>query len=1543
MNSDLNKDKNRLQVIKNRLFKAVFFVFAFVFVLLFSIIGSLQIPAVQTYVVQKVSEYVSERINYPIEIGGVNISWFDTVILEEVLINDSLKESFIGSEKIAINFDLKSLISPDIITIEHVELYNPVVSLNWDVKSNTLNINDFIKTVRESFKKHPNKKPKFMPFQILSAGVHNGYFSYSDYRKERMTQQMFDHNYFSVDSIYAQCSDFYLYRDTVQLEVRGLKGIEQRTNFNIKSIDGFFRYTKQSLEFEDVKAYAEDSYISNDIIFRYDNPLSLNYFVDSVNVQLSLDSTVIYTKDLATFAPPVDVLKDRWTLYGDYTGKVNDFSTKNAKIWFGNTSVLKGEIKLDGLPNINETFIKVDLTNSTVTAKDLAPYLRKEKYIREARKFGTIHFDADFAGFPKDFAAHGDFDTKLGSFYSDIRFEIKQNEDYSYYKGVLRTADFHLGEFIEDKRVGKIGLEGKIEGTGFSIDKAKVDLNAKINHVYINKYDYKNIVTDAHLENEFFSGHITILDSNLILVSDGTMDLRNEEKVLDLKSHLKRANLDKINLSDTPFSISSVLDLNLNGNDLDDVQGTADLKNTVIDKEEIHINFDDFYFKSILEENKRTFSINSSLVEFNAVGDFKFKEIYKDFDNLIKEYTLLFKNDSIATKRHYAKKEGTTSNYHLTFNALLKDVDPLIHILNKDIDIAKDTEVKGTVSQGQTTIVNISSEIDYFRYRNLGFHSNVVELNSAKSVDSTDALMMCYFTCQKQDIDKEPNARDLLFEGIWYKDTIDFTAKIYQYSKSNYADLRGNITFHKDKIKASLQDSKLKLIEKLWTIDDRNLIIATKDIIRFNKVTLSNSEQKVTVNGAIGKNATTTLSVQQFDLLNLEPIINMKLNGIFNGEAKITGIWENKPSVNTTMSVSGFKVKNESVGDIKGKASWVHDNQQLDLDVFVEKNGYQIAQLTGDYKPNRATSPLKLKANFSNTDIGFLEPLLYGNVTNLKGQANGDMKITGTLNHPKFNGTPTISNGEFTIDYFKTRYRFSEPIHFKGDSIYLVNAILTDTLWKTKGTVNGGITHTFFKDFKADLSLNLNNTFVLNTTEQDNSLYYGKAFGTGKIDIYGSFNDLYVTSSEVRSENGTKIYIPLDETENITQKDYIRFVSKKEKLKLSNNKDKEKDKKNVSGITVEVNFDITNDADFEIIFDKKAGDIVRANGKGTVLLKMDTRGEFDVYGTYEIQKGTYNFTLVNLINKAFKIQPNSTITWNGDPYDGQLNIRAAYRQNASILPLLKGVTNNDSTFVQRNPDVKRRIPVTVFLNLKGKLLAPEIGFDIKITDYPNYVEVEQAIQDLQSRIKYNEQLLNNQVFSLMVLKQLSPLDQLQVDLGSSSANSVSELFSNQFSYWVGQFDENLEVDIDLSGFDQEDNNTFRLRLSYSILDGKIRVTRDGNFTNLENQSQLANVFGEWTIEYLLTDNGKLKMKAYNRTNQNTVSTALSNSTSTLYGLSLTYTENFDNLSEIFRKNPNKIEGTKEEEIQLKKSEEESEDTEEESEDTSDEENVTNEK
>lgn len=1502
--------KNRLQVIKKRIVKTIFYVLLFVFALAATITGLLQLSSVQTWIVQEVANNLSERINYPISISSVDIDWFDTVILEDVSISDKKRDSFIGAEKIAVKVDLETLLNPHLITIEHIDVYNPIVSLDWDIESNKLNINTFIKSLRESLKKKKSKKPKFIPFQILSAEIHNGYFTYSDYRKSRINAKMFDHNYFSVDSIYAHLDDFYLHRDTIEMNIHHLHGREENIDFDVKDVNTFFRYTKASLEFEHVQAKIEDSYISNTVIFRYAKPTSINYFLDSVTVTLNLDSTVIQTKDLAHFAPPVRQFHDQWTFYGDYQGKVGNFRSNNSRIYFGRKSYLKGEISFQGLPNIKETFMGIILKNSRIASSDLASYLPNKSYLREARKFGTIAFDADFAGFPLDFTAHGDFRTKLGDFYSDLRFEILKDQAMSKYEGHLKTEEFNIGRLIDDKRVGTVAINGSVKGQGFSIKKAKVDINATLQHIEINKYKFKNITTDAHFEHEKFNGLLDIKDTNLVFNAEGNLDLTTTPSIIDIKSELKKAQLREINLTKDSIYLSSSLDLNLKGLDIDNITGDASLKDTYIYHDGIELDLDDFNFESSLDSNNRDFHIASSLVNFDATGEFKFREVFKGLKGMIYEYGLLFRNDSTITSNYYKTKSQDSTDYHIDFKAQLHDINPLLSIFYPNVKISPKTEIDGRVSQNNSSVVDLSSKFDYFQFDDFTFLNNTLEISAAKRTDSTEALAMCYLTSKQQNIKGIPRTKELLFDGVWHRDTINFISKINQYKRTNFAHLKGNILFKNNTIETTLKDSKVKLINKIWAIDENNQITVSKDLVHFKDLSLQNINQRITINGKVGKQEKASLLIEKFNLLNLEPLIGIKLQGIFNGIADVSGIAEQNLFINSHMEINDFKIKEEAVGDFSGSWQWKDSKKQLEVDAVAYRDGAQIAQLTGEYNANNEKSPLNMNAHFKKTNIKFLEPLLYGHVTDLVGFADGDIKIKGPLSHPKFYGHPTVKDGALTIDYFKTRYSFDETIYFIGDSIYLKNAVLTDTLWKTKGTIHGGITHHFFKDFKANIDIDLDNTFVLNTEPKDNTLYYGQAFGTGKIHASGPFSDLFVISDEIKSEKGTKIYVPLDGTESISTKEYIEFVSPTT-LKIENEEEKKR-KINTAGITAELNFDVTEDAHFEVIFDKKAGDIIKGTGTGTVLMKMDTRGDFEVYGTYEITQGTYNFTLVNLINKAFVVEPKSRVTWNGDPYEGQLDIRAAHTQNASILPLLKGLV--DSTFIQDNPDVRRRIPVTVFLTLDGRLLNPQIGFDIDIQEYPNYLEVEQAINDLKSRIKFNEQLLNNQVFSLMVLKQLSPLEQLQVDIGSSSANSVSELLSNQFSNWISQFDDNLEVDIDLSGFDEADNNTFRLRMSYSILDGKIRVTRDGNITNLQNESQLANVFGEWTIEYLLTDDGKLKMKAYNKTNQNTYSTSLSNATSTIYGLSMTYTKSFDSLIGLFRRNPNKSEGIKEDEV-----------------------------
>jgi hypothetical protein len=115
-------------------------------------------------------------------------------------------------------------------------------------------------------------------------------------------------------------------------------------------------------------------------------------------------------------------------------------------------------------------------------------------------------------------------------------------------------------------------------------------------------------------------------------------------------------------------------------------------------------------------------------------------------------------------------------------------------------------------------------------------------------------------------------------------------------------------------------------------------------------------------------------------------------------------------------------------------------------------------------------------------------------------------------------------------------------------------------------------------------------------------------------------------------------------------------------------------------------------------------------------------------------------------------------------------------------------------------------------------------------------------------------------------------------------------------------DENLEIDINLGSFDEEAFNTFQLRLSYAFLNGRLRVTRDGGVTNQYNKSDLASIAGDWTVDYLITPDGKFKVKMYSRTNTNPLVTSTNtNSTAVTTGVSLLYTENFNQWKELLRR------------------------------------------
>ncbi|MBL6448306.1 translocation/assembly module TamB [Fulvivirga sp. 29W222] len=1492
------------QVIKKRIVKAILWFILSIFFLLALIAGAIQVPYVQTKIVNYLSKHYSGITGYDISIEHVAINWFDLVEVEGLRVIDPEGNRLIYTGEIEIDFNINAVLNKqdhnvDNIVINDARVYLTKITVNDTIK--TLNINELIRRLKARIRKQ-TKKRKYLSLDHLT--LKNAIFTYYDQDRDSI-KGGFDYYHFTLDSINGEFVNLNSVADTLNLEVSSLSTTDRITGLNVNQLTTSFSVSQSAMKFEGLNLEVGNSIIKDTVIFRYNSTLDLNDFNTKVNVEANFDQTVLHSHDLSLFAPPLKRFNEYYLLTGDFKGKVSSFTLDNANLKFGKGTALKGRIRMSGLPDFQETFINFDLTNSYVRVEDLKYYL-KEKSYKHLAPFDRISFNAKFLGFPNDFVAKGNFYTNYGLINSDINLKLEEDVNQSTYSGALNMDNFNLGGYTGNKVFGNVSVSGEIKGSGFTLEDANFTLKGQVDDIEINDYKYSDISTDAEFAKEFFKGYLSINDPNLKLTTTGSIDLREDINLFNIKADLDTLFLKPLNLSKDHVFIKSEIDINARGLEIDSIIGIANLKNSFIEYKDKELAIDTLSITSRKKVNERQLLLETNLLNFEAKGVFDYTVVYEDLKRLLYEYKLNLKNDKNALAQYYDNKSNHNyKDYTLDYTLHVKDPNPIFDLVAPELYVSPSSTISGNFTGGYTSIISLDTKVDTLTYKNDKFYHDELQLNISKIADSTSVLAMVYVASERQLI-SDIETKSLIFEGIWNNRHIDFEFDIDQVKYANYARLFGAIDFLPDETQIRIQPSDLQILDKEWLIENENLISIKGSEIAIEHLRVFNDEQSVALNGMISESEDDklTLNVDSLKLENINTIISKDLSGTVHGYADISNYYRDL-HVQSEVFINEFKIDNFLVGDINGTNIWNDARKQFDMNLFINRKKTKILTLKGYYAPAKnEDNQLKLKAFLDKTELNILEPFIDSYFTQLKGTASGELLITGTPVNPLIEGKGTIDNGFIHINYLGTDYKLSGDFYFEDNKIGTKQMNITDSQNST-GILTGFVSHQSFKEFFINIDGNLSNFMVLNTTSKDNDLFYGTGIASGTINLIGPINNMNIIA-QAKTEKGTRIFIPIGDSESIEREDYINFVNFKDSTNTTIN---EVGKIDLRGLKLDFDLDITPDAYCEIIFDIKAGDIIRGRGNGDIKLQIDTKGEFNMFGDFNIQEGGYNFTLYSIINKEFEILPNSKISWYGDPYQGILDINATYNQLASFLPLL--VQQEADQVYEDVVEIKRKYPVKVFLDIDGPLLSPSVNFDITTSNLPRNIkvadrpDVDLEFEFLKFKNSIDEQELKRQVFSLIVLRRFSPLQSFNT--GGSITSSVSELLSNQLSYWVTQVDENLEIDfdVDFDQLDEEAYNTFQLRLSYTFLDGRLRVTRDGGFTNQENRTDISSVAGDWTLEYLLTPDGKFRAKMYNRTNYNPINPTEENLNTITTGFSIIHTQSFDELKELFQRKKEK--------------------------------------
>jgi hypothetical protein len=253
-----------------------------------------------------------------------------------------------------------------------------------------------------------------------------------------------------------------------------------------------------------------------------------------------------------------------------------------------------------------------------------------------------------------------------------------------------------------------------------------------------------------------------------------------------------------------------------------------------------------------------------------------------------------------------------------------------------------------------------------------------------------------------------------------------------------------------------------------------------------------------------------------------------------------------------------------------------------------------------------------------------------------------------------------------------------------------------------------------------------------------------------------------------------------------------------------------------------------------------------------------------------------------MINKKLEIDRGSTISWDGDPYDAQLRVEALYERDVQ-LSTLDSTLNGVRT-------------VQVVMNMTGSLENPKIEFSINLPNL-NQDQVYQIVSRLQM-INRDQQELNRQVFSLLLLGQFAPMGSFFGQGASAGVtSSVSEFLSNQLNNLIGQSLKGDNVNVQL----RTARDVVRVALRLSLMNDRLTIERNGAVVTGQNNDM---TLGNISIQLKILPppgnespgQGVLAVEVFNRENIISSNAVVSSNR----GVGIFYKKEFDKLKELIR-------------------------------------------
>jgi hypothetical protein len=1417
----------------------------------------------------------------------MDFKFFNRLVLDDFYMEDEVGDTLAYSKKIILNLK-KFSTAERMLDIQKISFKDCVVRLATD-SNNVLNFN----LITDKLKPKDSTRVK-MSINIDGIDVNNGVFIFDAYHK-KPGESGINFTDLRLEDVNLEINDLGKQRnDTLSFTISRLD-FREKSGFTVKRFISGIEIHRKFIVFQNLEMTTPVSRIKAAALgFNYNSFKDFKDFISNVSIDFILSPSEVGTNDLAYFSPVFRNINENLLFTGRIYGKINDLKGKEVQLLYGENTGLIGNFNLIGLPKIRETYIYLDVRNFTVGLEEVASIswpgsIGKIVVPENLRQLGVISFHGNFTGFIDDFVTYGNFHTDLGNFSSDLSIK-PDTANTLQFNGRLQTRDFHIGDLLKKREaLGDISMNIQIAGYSKAWKTFTGSLEGMIEHIELNKYDYKNIRIDGNYRTNSFDGSIFIEDPNVKLNFLGLVDFSGKVPEFDFTANIFRANLHALNLydRDSTLSMKMLVTANFAGNTIDNLQGTIKVLNSTFYSHGKELTLYNASLSALNNNGNSSLSLRTDYLDADLRGAYELNHLVPAFRYILAHYLPSFQPQTVPG-------EMLTTN-QFEYSVDLKAADPLLSFIFPGMELSEGCHIEGLFHPLENNLT--------FRFEGdlVGYKSFQASNFSVVSIP-VDQNYTLHVRANRLNLSTGMTMRDFLLDSRAMNDSVTLRLLWNDKKKeANRGDINSTFAFqlpaghHRPVTQISVYPSEIVVRDSTWKIHPATITIDTTSIL-IDHLLINNQEQTVSASGGLSNNITDTLKLNfhQLDLSWINELTRsrkMKVNGILHGSAELTGIYD-QPVFFSNLTIDGFSFNDQLIGNTYLLDQWQNKSKSIHVSLTSNRDGQQPIAMDGDYYP--ADEEYNFDITVDKLGIAVMEPFLSKVFSDMEGTASGNLKLDGDMEEPVLNGRLNFQKSSLVINYLKTKYTFSESMEFKDNSMYFNKVKVYDVNSNT-AILNGNIQNEGFTQYTLDLSVDAKNFNFLNTGEGDNSIFYGVAYGTGIVKLTGPPSQMKIIAS-ARTDKNTRLFIPLSSDESVSELDYIRFINvPADTVQTFTVKDYQV---NTAGMQMDFDLEITPDAEGEIIFDTKTGDILRGRGSGNLKMEINTLGNFRMMGEYEIEEGTYMFTLQNIQIKKFDVVEGGKIIWNGDPLDATIDIQAAYRTRASLYDLAM------------DENYSRRIPVNCMINLSGRLMSPDIQFSI---DLPT---ADEETRNYLSNFTNTQQKLINQFLSLLVLDNFLPDQNLVSSTpaesktgGMGMANvgaTTSKILSNQLANWISDIDEDFDIGFNYIPGEGISNNQLEVALSTQLLNDRVSLNGYVDVGGTQAKTQASKIQGEFDMEVKLNKSGKLRLKAFNRANDKLIYELAPYT----QGIGLFYREEFNRFDKLLQQYWDKLFGKK---------------------------------